>query len=58
MNICWERTLAWKYLRDAGIDPAQVEDRHFPGEFWRDEPKEEEPQADDAEAEKQEDPSA
>ncbi|TWT77427.1 hypothetical protein Pla123a_20880 [Posidoniimonas polymericola] len=41
-NACWERQLAWKYLRDAGVNPAQVEGRHYRGEFWRDEPKEDE----------------
>ena len=29
------RTLAWKWLRDAGVDPIHIEDREFPDMFLR-----------------------
>ncbi|TWT36419.1 hypothetical protein KOR34_13240 [Posidoniimonas corsicana] len=31
----WERILAWKFLRGAGVDPTQIEGRYYRNQFWR-----------------------
>ena len=50
---CWERTLAWKYLRDAGVDPIRLEGRYFSHQFWKKEkPQEQENEKEDAATEK------
>lgn len=55
---CWERLLACKRLRDAGVDPIHIEGRNFVRQYWRDEIEDEEETEAVDEAAKETDPSA
>lgn len=52
----WLRILSWKRLRDAGEDPALVEQRYFSGQFYREEPvdKDDAPEKQDSDGEEAE----